>query len=123
MDRWTRFRACAVLAVVVGLTATLAGCDPSDEQVVVVNDCGATLTVAIAGSSIPIPDEYARKDAEERGDLVAPGASVSASFMYSMGGVVIEALAADGSVASLWRNFDDPERSFALSPATGTCPQ
>lgn len=123
MNRSKRFRGCVVFSTIAGLATLLSGCDTSDQHVVVVNGCGEALTIALAGSSIPFPDEYARSDAEARGESVAPGAAVSANFMSSMGGVVISALAVDGSVASILRSFDDPERSFTLSPEEGTCPQ
>jgi hypothetical protein len=123
MNKSKRFRGCVVVSTIAGLATVLSGCDTSDQHVVVVNECGEVLTIAIQGSSIPISDEAARADAIQRGESVAPDASVSAYFMSSMGGVVISALAEDGSVASILKSFDDPARSFTLSPEDGTCPQ
>ncbi len=115
-------RALAIFGVVPISVLMLAGCDPSDELVAVENGCDAALTISIEEAPFPFPDDFARGEASEFGDVVAPGASISATLMKSADGFVIVALASDDSVYNQWYSFEDPERSFVLSTDTGTCP-
>ncbi len=117
-----RRRAIPALVAVTIVCVVLTECDTAAGHASVENECGETLSILIEEARAPNSHGYTGAGAAEYRERVAAGSSTEFALMAAAGGFVID-LAPDCSPYGKWYSLRDPDRSFALSKDTRTCPR